>query len=496
MAIPTRELSITYGSITVGGISTDYLLDGFTRHSVIDGKTDSFVEFDCVAKASSAAALAALCRSIERAFRTPRQSLTVSLSGSVLLLAHHDDAEGGFNTEPQIRKIGDVGDSGRSRRYTLRVSYETPADTATTSGLRESTINVDYDPSRIRTIRIAGVFTAVPGTTDARDVYEAAIAAHVASALLGLSVTTSEIVGEPVTEQDYDNKVLRFERTYRELIFGQGQDAANDDAAIVDQTLSVVRREFSEERSPTTAIIQGSGGGVSGGGSSLVAPGTVQQLAAFDLHYECSIDNTSSTDLKAKYDGLRSWLLSQFSGVFSQGTFALTVERVETDRVRNRILVDMTAEGSTKGADILSRTVTSEKRETPGLVFRGKWTGNPLDYYVYQGHDVVLRITTASARHLTTKDPATVEKQNEEFAESFGGFAGGGSGLTVEKSSTTTPQRIGIEGSGHVLNLLDVTSTVTTRLVNASGGGGSAFDPQIVTRGAFQFRTPLPVQGG
>ncbi len=483
MADAARELSITYGSIIIGGISTDYLLDNWTRHEVKDGTADSWIEFDCVVKASTVEALAPLYQALERTFRSPRKSLTVSQSGQVLLQAHHTDAEGGFNTEPSIRKVGDVGDSGRSRRYTLRVTWETPADTVSTSGLRESNINVAYDASRIRTIRISGTFTGVPDTPNARDRYDSAIGAHVTSALSALSVTTSELIGEPVTEQDYDNKTLRFERIHLELIFGQGQDSPNDDAAITDQTLTVTRREISEERSPAT--------GVGAATAGVVAAGTVQALAIFDLHYEASIDNTSSTALKSKYDSIRAWLLGQFGAVFSQGTYALTVEKVDTDRVKNRLIVDMTAEGSVRGALLLRRTVTSQTDTTAPTVFRGAWTGNPDDFYIYQGHSVKLKIVIATARHLTTKDPAQVEAQNKEFAQGFGGSGGGGgSGFVIRSVSSSTAVRIGIEGSGHVLNMVDVTSTVTKRIANSVGSGGGA-----IGHGTVQFDIPSPIGG-
>ena len=471
----TREMYVTYGAVTIGGISTDYLLDGFTRHSVRDGKADSWIEFDCVVHSATGAGFAALCAALETTFRTPRKDLVVVQNGVTLLRAAHSDADGGMNTEPEIRKIGDVGDSGRSRRYTIRVAWEAPADTASTSGLRESTVNVEYDASRIRTIRIAGTFTAVPSTTSARSRYEAAIAAHVSSVLSGLSVTTSELIGEPVTEQDYDDKVLRFERVYLELYFGQGQDSATNHASIVDQTLTVTRREVSEDRSPATPS---GGGAVAGGSSSIASPGTVQALAIFDLHYECSVDATASTDLKGLYDSIRAWLVGQFNAAFSQGTFALTMERVDLQRAANRLVVDMTAEGAVRGADMVSRTATVQTRTQPGITLRGRWTGSPLDFNVYQGFDTVIRTTTLTARHLTTKDPEQVKQANEDAAsggaESGGLLTGGGGGgwITIDATSTFTAIRKGIEGSGHVLNLVDVTSVVSKRKINRAGGGG------------------------
>jgi len=462
-----RELSIVYGPVTVGGISTEFLLDGFTRHAITDGKAQSFVEFDAVIVSGTAAGLASKCASLERVFRTPRLSLTVVQSGVKLLEAAHGSASGGFNTEPEIRKVGDVGDSGRSRRYTIRIQYQTPADTATTSGLRESVINVEYDASRIRTIRISGTFTAVPGTSTGRARYAAAIAAHVSAVLSGLGVTTSELVGEPVAESDYDDKVLRFERRYREIIFGQGQDSASDDPDIVDQRLTVSRREISEERSPVSGSV--SGGGVAGSSGSSTAGGQVQALAVFDLRYEANI--VSGVDPKAKYDAIRAWLVGQFTAVFSQGSFALTVERPEVDRAQNRLVVDMTAEGAVRGADMVRRMVRSEARLVSGVVFRGAWTGNPASHYVYQGHSADTRTTTVTTRYLATKDAASAESESEEAAMSFGGV-GVGSGILVEKSSSSMPVRIGIEGSGHVLDMLDATSTVITRKVDQVGGGG------------------------
>lgn len=461
-----RELSVIYGPVTIGGTSTDFLLDGFTRHSVADGKAESYIEFAAVVVSSTAEGFAALCAALERTFRTPRLELAVVQSGVTLLTAAHAAATGGFNTEPEIRKVGDVGDSGRSRRYALRVRYETPADTASTSGLRESTVNVDYDAARIRTVKIAGTFTGVPGTASARARYEAAIAAHAASVLSALSVTSSELSAEPVSEHDYDDKVLRFERTYKELVFGQGQDAANDDADIVDQSLSVSRRESGDERSPVGGA-SSTGGGVAGGGGGQT--GSVQALAVFDLRYEATI--TKGTSPKAKYDSIRAWLLGQFNAAFRQGAFALTVERVDVDRVQNKLAVEMTAEGAVRGVDFVRRVATSEKRRSSGVVFRGAWTGDPLSHYAYQGFETLLRVTAVTTRYLATK----TQQQAEEAAANDAGAFGGGSGTIIEESSSATPVRIGIEGSGHTLDMIDATATVTRRIVHAVGGGGGGF---------------------
>ena len=485
-----RELAITYGAITAGGISTAYLLDGFTRHAVTDGKAESFIEYDITVAAGSAAALAQYCAALEREFRTPRKALTVTQAGINLLHVAHDAATGGFNTEPEIRKVGQVGDSGRSRRYTVRVRYETPADTVSTSGLRESSVNVEYDESRIRTIRIVGTFTGVPGTVSARARYEAAIAAHAASVLSSLSVTTSELVGEPTTEHDYDDKVLRFERTYKEIIFGQGQDSASDDADIVNQKLTVTRREFSEDRS---VLSQGQAEAVTSEGG---AGGAAIPLAVFDLRYEASI--IKGTDPKTKYDSIRAWLIGQFNAVYSQGSFALTVERIEVDRPNNRLMVDMTAEGAVRTTKLVRRTGTSDIDDQEPIVLRPAWTGDPLAHYAYQGHRNLTKTVSVSSRYFGSVGESSSRSDSLNAAK---GFAGDLSGWIMLRSATSyMPVRIGIEGSGRTLDMADVSATIVYRRVNlisgaAGGSGGETVTVATAPSGSFHGNV-RPSRGG
>jgi hypothetical protein len=154
MAAVERELSISYAGLVVGGFSANYQLTNLTSHVVTDGTAESSLTFEVVVTADDESMFAALCRALEKAYRTPRKSLAVSLKGAPLISVSHDSASGGFNTDPDIDKPGSPEDSGRSRLYRCRVKYETPADTASTNGLRERTVNVEYDAARIRTIRV------------------------------------------------------------------------------------------------------------------------------------------------------------------------------------------------------------------------------------------------------------------------------------------------------------------------------------------------------
>lgn len=457
----SRELSITYGTVTVGGTSDAYHLDGFHRTVTTDGTAQSSIEFDVVVKASSSPSLAQACDRLEKEFRTPRLSLVVAQQGVAILNVAHSAASGGFNTIPSIRKIGDVPDSGRSRRYTMRVEYETPADLVGTPGLRESAVNLQTDAAGIRTVTISGTFTAIPGTTNARSRHDAAIAAHVSSILSGLGVTTSELIEQPVEETDYDSKTIQFQRRYRELVYGQGQDAANDDSDITDQSLVVMQREFSEEASPLTPAAANQALAATDPGSQVVP------LAIFDLQYEARIRNVAP---KAKYDSIRSWLLSQFTSIFSAGRFALTVEEVSSDPVTKTLRVQMTAEGSVRGNRVIRRTVTRTRTNEVGVVFRGAWTGNPLDFYIYRGHDDERRTTTVTERLLSSEG----QDQGSSLPVAIGGT---GNWISIRRETSSTPIRLGIQGSGRTLDLIDVTTTTVERRGNAISSGGGGLGP-------------------
>ena len=471
MAAVDRELTITYGGVSVGGFSENYQIHSLSSHSITDGTSESSFQFDVVVTADDESMFAALCRSLETAYRTPRKSLSVSIKGASLLNVSHSSASGGFNTDPDIEKPGSPEfDSGRSRLYRCRVKYETPADTASTDGLRERTINVEYDASRIRTVRIAGTFTATSGNTSSRARYEAAISALASSALSGLSVTTSELVGEPVTEEDYDDKVIRFERTYRELIFGQGQDSPTDDSGIVDQTLTVSRRDFAEERSE--------GAGSEGGGTGS-ASADVKTLAVFDLHYECSIDNTVTTDLVGKYDAIKDWLIGQFNAVFNQSDFALVSERVMPDRARNRLIVDLVAEGAVDGLDFVRRTFSVQDRVTEALVLRGVHTGNSLSRYRHRGFAEAFRVVTETYRRTGQVSQSFASRESRSLAKSISSapvgdtFSGGGSWMIVDSQAGVTPTTIGTPSSGYTMEFSDVTTSVTMQYVKLHSDAAS-----------------------
>lgn len=459
MAPADRELQITYGGLLIGGPATDYILDGWHTVDRRDG-TGCSLTFQVVVTSESDAGFGALCRRIETVFRTPRRGLNVALGGLTLLTASHATASGGFNTQPSIRKIGDTGDTARSRRYECTVEWESPADHS--SGLREHSVNVAYDASRIATVSISGAYTAT-SSASARSKYDGAIGALASSVMSALSISTYELIGEPVSEHDYDNKVLRFDRTYRELIFGQGQNSPNDSTAIVNQILRVTKREASVDHyTPDTD--------------------NVEPLARVDLHYEASINSESTTDLDSQYSAIRDWLLQQFSD-FGFGAFALVEEAPQFDRAENRLIVDMVAEGQLLEGSYTSRVVSIEDIIEEASEFRGAYSGDPLAHYIYEGFTVAERTVTERSQKSGTASEIGAMGDAVRLAESFSsvpwGLPVGGKWTRTRRSSRIDPITKGLVGN--TIDLTNISSVVTRRYTTTpqSNAGGTSSRPPV-----------------
>ncbi|HYE91759.1 MAG TPA: hypothetical protein VEA38_12095, partial [Terriglobales bacterium] len=170
-----RELSITYGGVTLGGADTNNLLYDTYRLSA-DSET---LEFSArvMCRAATAAAFATACAALEAAFMTVNGTLVVTLGGSTFTSVSHS-ANTGFLARPYFRKIGGAQDSGRARLYEVGVKAQRPA--SATNGLRIGSFEVTQDTFLKRSYKISGTFTAL-SSNGARAQYLARISTLAAS---------------------------------------------------------------------------------------------------------------------------------------------------------------------------------------------------------------------------------------------------------------------------------------------------------------------------
>lgn len=422
-----RELAITYGAISIGG-TTDRLIDGYVR--IEKAFATASVEFDFVISATTEAAFATEISAVEDAFRIPFKDLLVE-QGSSTILDLKPSTDTGLNTQPVIMKSEDIKNTGRSRKYTVRIDCEMPADNAPTTGIRESLVNVAYSPSRRRTVTISGVGTAISGT-NARAKYEAIIAAFCTSILTSLG-GSYELAEEPITESDYEDKTIRFSRIHDEIIFTQA--GYGNHASIVRQEINITRSQV--------------GPGDSGGP-------TVERLVNLACSYSAWIDNTLDSDLRGIWKSIKNWVYTQIRLTFASGSIAIVESSPSYDFDNNRITVSIQAVGST-GSILIEYRETSKFSMMSGIVLVPVWSGNMWDKYAYQGPRQIKKTTTVVKRLLDQGGIVPVSAtMASDYEVSRFGIGGGMSWIPVSLDETSTRLVIGTDNE--TINVMDLTT--------------------------------------
>jgi hypothetical protein len=414
MPAVTRELKITYGSYVVGG-STDKLIDGYVN--VTKDFVAASIEFSFVITAASEAAFKTAIDAAELAFRTPFQNLTVE-QGAVTLLDLSHSTDTGFNSEPKILKRQDNLNTGRSRKYTVEITFGMPADTGVPEeGIRNSSTNVAYLPSRKRQVTISGVATAISGTAS-RAKYEAIIDAFAASILTALG-GSYELGEEPSTDNDYADKEINFSRVYDEIIYSEAGSAS--DSAIVRMIFKITRGRIAPGDHPNSGA---------------------QRLVALDGNFDCWIDKSVTQDLGSKWTSIRNWIYQEMDSAFPGGALAITEVTPEFDYTDNRITAKVTGIKST-GSNLITKTRTEDTNVQTGVVLVPAWNGNPLSKYRYQGPATSVRTVTISKRVLgdasaegQTNAASALSSSALSFSQNFINPVGQGGGSA---SSPTQP---------------------------------------------------------
>lgn len=206
-ATVTRELSVSYAGLTIGGTSDTHML--FDTHEVRGGYETIGFTGRVLVCGSSEANFATNCASLETAFVTPNGTLTIT-QGSATMKSFGHSGSTGFLGRPSFRKIGGKEDTGRSRLYEVRVDAQRPADLSGNNGLRIAEISVKTNFFASRSYRVSGTYTAI-SSTSARAQYAANVGTF-------LTAIESDLAGSPGTwlrldadvRYDDKNKVATF----------------------------------------------------------------------------------------------------------------------------------------------------------------------------------------------------------------------------------------------------------------------------------------------
>lgn len=453
MPTVSRELEVSYGKITVGGSSTEYILTDV--HTVRSGFLTTAVEFTFIVQSSGS--LDQAIQDVEANFTTPDLDLVIR-NGSATLLSLRQSDNTGLDAMPAIVKRGDVSDTGRSRLYVVRIELGKPGKRAGVDGLRQNTVTVNYDPSRRRHITIAGEFTAF-GQNGARTMYGAKIDA-LCSAALSAYTGTFELALE-TKMLTVNDKSATFSRTYDEVIYDQGGGGLAN-TSIVRQSLVLSKNENrATPQSPDA-----------------------QTWITSSAVYDCWIDKTVTQDLTGQWSGIKSFIVSKVSTLLGGGTTVLLSDEPRFDYDNNRITATM--QFATAPGEVLEYTFTVTDDVQLGEVLIPVWNGKPLARYRYQGPAHYLRTvseTMLQGIEMTMSDVGGKHASGAatgKSAPSIGGIASDinkdATWVLLTRKVSKTPRIVGIGANTQLLTAWNATSVYEkieeVGPTTPSGGGG------------------------
>lgn len=464
------ELQIVYGSFTAGG-SSAYPLDKV--YTLSEGYEAGSFECTVCVESTTEAGFATACQAVEAAFRQPRQDLTVTLGSTTLLSrTHSNTTQTALDTSPTATKL-EEGATGRTRKYAIRIEYGMPADNVSTSGRRNSQMEIAADNAKRQSVTFTGVYTATAGNTATAN-YLANIDTFCNARLLSiLNLTTGtdiELVEETFTPND-TNKTCDFRRVYLEVRFAQAGTLVSpfDQTRFVNQNFKV----SIEYEAPGDSPLYPGKTAVDTAGS---AAGTVVRWRRLVASFSCAVDFEQSQQLDTLWRTVvLPWIVQQINTITDGRPFIMTRQGREptydtnslTGRVEGWVTTGSVHEAEVKFEDMYD---TGEK-----LVAAWK-KDDPFAYYKYQGPAVLVR--TVHERYLSTSPD--FPQADAPWGVGAHPKAEGKSALVTPVKTTATPKTIGfaggaITGGATVQTVLDyeLERVTTVQFYNALPAPGS-----------------------
>lgn len=414
MATPTRELTITYGSTVVGGNADTALLTGPV---VLDRQYgETVLTFDAVVSETSESAFGTTVAAMELAFTTPRQALTITQGGETLLSMSHS-GNTGFNAEPTINMLGHRLDSGRSRRYTIRITFTTPAFLSGVAGRLIARERLTVTPAGTKTLQLTGTYTAL-AANGARAQYEANIATYEATAQTNAGGGTWE-PGPRVEEVDDEGKVLTFDRTSIEVNANQSVGTLNDtDIKMPD--LRITRRRLAPGDSRTEGRVP-------------------RRLMMLNATYSCWLDKAQTTDLTGTWlSKIRPHIINRVATIAGTSNMALVESAPQFNEQENSISATMSFL-VVDGSNVVQARDSTDEDINFGDVYTPVWDGNRFAVDHYPGPTTWFRVLV-SDRVLLRKGRGAITVQSGSIFKDGGALdsVGGGVVQSIEKRATPT----------------------------------------------------------
>ena len=204
MGFVTRELSISYGSLTIGGTSQVFIPMGgwIFERDYREGR----VSAEVLVRGTSTADLNTQLGTFLGQIKLRNQALTVIVNSQTIVSASHTNATG-FNTYAEAReKVDSEAQTGLTRHYDVEWRFQVP-ETSALAGRRDSSVSVRYTASRLRTVTIRCEYTAI-SSAGALAQYQAAIGAYASSVQTLLGITAWQLIREEIPIDDQNRLIV------------------------------------------------------------------------------------------------------------------------------------------------------------------------------------------------------------------------------------------------------------------------------------------------
>lgn len=444
----TRDLSVVYGGFTVGG-SSDYHLDGLFQLSEEYDRYRFEADVTIISAAGTTEAqFATACASLEAAYRKPHQAFSITNNGQSWYGAD-PSTNTGFLARASIEKRGDTDgpDSGRSRKYRIRVEGQLPADLSGYNGRRSANIDISYNTENRRVVTISGVYTAL-SSNGAKAQYEASYSAFV-SAVLSTWGGTYNLSDRRVSVDDQD-KVLNFTHVYTEILLDESVSALNH-ASITRQVMAVTISENGPGDSPLSLPL------IAELGAPFVSSGSAIRPQRLDVAVTVSVDAQVTTDLEALWQSVvKPWMIAHAQAIAGAGFAA--IEEVTRTPAGSENVITGRLRGLTVAGSVLSHLLTVELTDNTGVKHLGVFGDNPLWKYRIQDERTVLRVVRQAIRVVK-------------------GSSGAGAGVSAIGGFGSPPASGGTGGLGAWVPVGQARRGIGSSITGSPGAGASAQQP-------------------
>lgn len=251
----TLPITIAYGSLTIGGSSTDYYPVGSYGYEEDRLQGWGIFRSDVVVRGSSASDLAGNVSAMKTELEKVSQSVTVTINSQTVVSWSHS-SNTGFSSHCRFLRVEDHPANGSlAEVWSLAITVGLPMSQK--GGRRNSSWSVTYSPSRIREITLQAEFTAL-SSNDALAQYQAAsgMADFEAAVKSHTGITYWRLISENYSPTDTSSsssavaaKTLTATKTFREITADQYAGAGWSMEGFVEPQVNIVRRHVTTTNS-------------------------------------------------------------------------------------------------------------------------------------------------------------------------------------------------------------------------------------------------------